>query len=551
MSYIELKVPYQEKDHVKSLGARWDPIKKIWYVPSGVDPKLFTKWLNLANLDKSCDLLSDNSIGYSLNEYLLKISAAVASIGTTNQWVRAEISYLSQPKNGHYYLEITEHNETGVLIAKATAVLWQRNAESLLNKFLNITGSPIQVGMKILFLVTTNYDSLHGLKLSINDIDPAYTLGEMKAKLIEIRKRLKDANLYDNNRKLTLPTEFTRVAVISPKYGAGLSDFQKEANVLEQHSLCKFQYFYSQFQGINAYKELIDTLKTVEHHHTTNPFDVLVIIRGGGAITDLSWLNNFELASIICQLPLPVFTGIGHQKDSTIIDEVACCRFDTPSKVSAFIITSICNNAKKADADINKILHSIKQNILLTEDSIENRYLLLLQNILGKYNYTNTKLDDNIILIKHLANVSLSNWQIRYQQLYEWLYNQFNFLINNVQKTINYYWGLQLDKSIYRHINFISENYQTLYNAIQDKVITSTLNIEEKIEQLIKEVIGISPNETLKRGFTLVRQENGHLITRLKEVKTDEYLKLQFYDGELFIKPLLLNMEKDHDKKSK
>ena len=161
----------------------------------------------------------------------------------------------------------------------------------------------LEAGIKVLVYARVEFHPQYGMALFIDDIDPTYTLGDMAAKLAKIREVLTAEKIINNNKQLPKPTDFTRVAVISPQNAAGLGDFNREAGILIKHNLCEFVYFTALFQGEKASKEICEALKLATEQHMQNPFDAIVIIRGGGALSDLTWLNNEQIARSVCLSP--------------------------------------------------------------------------------------------------------------------------------------------------------------------------------------------------------------------------------------------------------
>lgn len=215
--------------------------------------------------------------------------------------------------------------------------IWKSKATAITAKFEEATGEGLRSDIKILCLAKVRFDPLYGLDLIIEDVDPSYTLGDLAAKLARIRDWLVREDLYERNKALPAPVEFVRVAVISPETSAGLGDFRRETDRLQQAGLCEFLFFGATFQGIDAPSSLRTAVNEALAAHRQRPFDALVIIRGGGSVTDLAWVNDLELARLLCRSPIPVVTGIGHERDNTILDEIAHHRFDTPSKVALHI----------------------------------------------------------------------------------------------------------------------------------------------------------------------------------------------------------------------
>jgi exodeoxyribonuclease VII large subunit len=170
------------------------------------------------------------------------------------------------------------------------------------------------------------FSAQHCFALEIDAVDPEYSLGDLEARKREIRARLKADGIFDANRRLQAPWDFNSVLVTAPLQAAGLGDFKAEAERLQAARVCSFEYASSRFQGDGATQEIVVAAEAAlnARRQEAQPMpDVVVFIRGGGAVNDLAWLNDYSLARFICQLQVPVFTGIGHERDSTVLDEVA------------------------------------------------------------------------------------------------------------------------------------------------------------------------------------------------------------------------------------
>ena len=362
ITYLTTSV--QEKERVKSLGAKWDAMAKKWYVPVGVDLEPFNAWLpNAAELT----LDSDISGSIDLAKLLAEIATIVVNSLPDSLWIKAEISQVRR-MGEHLAIELVEHDRNGVLIARAQAFLWKNNLDKILSKFKITTGFEFNTGIKAMLLVKTEFNPTHGIRLIIQDIDPTYTLGDIEAKLKNIRETLSKEAIITLNKQLPRPQEFCCVAVISPESAAGLGDFKRDADILSQSKLCVFDYFSAKFQGTTAAVEIKNSLLSVLNlQQRSNKYDVLCIIRGGGSVTDLYWLNDLDLARSVCMSALPIFTGIGHERDNTILDEIANSRFDTPSKVIAHIREVIYSNTHTAAANYQQVLLNAQQQIAWAE----------------------------------------------------------------------------------------------------------------------------------------------------------------------------------------
>jgi exodeoxyribonuclease VII large subunit len=275
------------------------------------------------------------------------ISASVS----TSLWVTVEISSAKCVSAGHWYLDVAERDRSGKVLAQARAIIWRRDAESILPDFTRATGVQFGPGVKLLVRALPVFHPQYSFSLHIDAIDPSYTLGALEARRREIRSQLKAEGLFDTNRGLPPIWDYTDVLVLAPESAAGLRDFQVEAKRLEQHGLCAFTYVHSRFQGEGAPAEMImmlDSALARSSERRPGKPDAIAIIRGGGTSNDLAWLDDYALTRFVCTCPVPVLTGIGHERDNTLLDEVAHRRYDTPSKVIAAIERHIYQRAREA-----------------------------------------------------------------------------------------------------------------------------------------------------------------------------------------------------------
>ncbi|TQV62797.1 MAG: exodeoxyribonuclease VII large subunit, partial [Halothiobacillaceae bacterium] len=323
----------------------------------------------------------DAPAGQGLYNYLSAIQQVVRN-QIPPAWVRAEVSQISR-RNGNIYIDLVEHDAHGQIIAKVRAVIWRNAAFSIVTKFEQGAGAALEADIKVMIKVRAELHPQYGLAVVISDIDPAYTLGDMEAKLRQIRAHLRDKGIYDINRSLPQPGEFTRVAVIAPSEAAGLGDFRREADLLAAHGVCTFDYQTATFQGREAPKAIYSAMRSLWEDHQVTPYDALVIIRGGGARADLQWLNDLRLAEAICRISIPVFTGIGHERDNTILDEVAT-RFDTPSKVIRHIAETITRNATQAAEDWKFIGEVARQQVMRAHQEAEGLIRLVGESAHGR-----------------------------------------------------------------------------------------------------------------------------------------------------------------------
>jgi exodeoxyribonuclease VII large subunit len=252
-------------------------------------------------------------------------------------WVIAEISEIKENYNGHCYLELVEKLPDEINIrSRVKAVIWSSRYRFIKSFFENASGESLRVGLKILIRVKIEYHEIYGLSLVINDIDPAFTIGEMALRRQQILKKLEEEGVLTMNRELDFPVVPQRIAIISSSNAAGYTDFMKHLKGNSFGYVFYSALFESPMQGIETESGIINSLDRIASH--IDKFDLVVIIRGGGSQIDLSWFDNYNIAFYVTQFPLPVITGIGHEKDLSVTDIVAHRSLKTPTAVADFII---------------------------------------------------------------------------------------------------------------------------------------------------------------------------------------------------------------------
>lgn len=251
-------------------------------------------------------------------------------------WVVADVSDLRENVRGHCYLELVQKDDSSKLMeAKVRAVIWANHYVRLKSSFFQATGQMLSTGMKVLACVSLSFHELYGLSLEIVDLDPSYTIGDMQRKRQETISRLKEDGVWDMNRQLELPFLLQRLAVISSETAAGYGDFCDQLLNNNRSFVYSVELFPAIMQGDSAAESVIAALDRI--YEKMDDFDAVVIIRGGGASTDLLAFDDYHLSASVAQFPLPVITGIGHERDESVVDMVAHTRCKTPTAVAAFI----------------------------------------------------------------------------------------------------------------------------------------------------------------------------------------------------------------------
>ncbi len=270
---------------------------------------------------------------YELNEYIRRILALNLPEAL---WIRCEIAQSNEVR-GHCFLELVQKSDTEEkIVAQASAVIWQNNLRQLRRKIGITLDQLLQNGMEVLLKVKVDFNERYGLKLLIEDIDPAYTLGKLELKRRQIIEQLQKENLLHQQKLLALPIVLQRIAVISSERAAGYQDFIQHLQQNPYGYQFHLHFFQSAMQGELVETEILRQLSAISK--TKENFDVIVIIRGGGARLDLNAFDNLKLCKAVATLQVPVFIGIGHDIDETVLDLVAHTSLKTPTAVADFLI---------------------------------------------------------------------------------------------------------------------------------------------------------------------------------------------------------------------
>lgn len=272
----------------------------------------------------------------SLYELTCRIRNAISTQLPGSYWVRAEISEGRQNANGHFYCRFIEKNDAGTDIASAAGIIWAGTYVTLRARFERETGQRFGAGIKVLVRVRINFHERYGLSLLVEDIDPSYTLGDMVRRRKEIIDKLTAEGVVNLNKQLVLPRLLLRIAVITSETAAGFGDFCNHLAHGGHMFNIKIKLFPAIMQGDKVEQSVINALNAVLAE--SKDWDAVVIIRGGGAVSDLNGFDTYLLAANVAQFPLPVITGIGHDRDETVLDLVANVRCKTPTAVADFLI---------------------------------------------------------------------------------------------------------------------------------------------------------------------------------------------------------------------
>ncbi len=310
---------------------------------------------------------------YALSELCYLMSHTLESAMPDTYWVRAEISSISE-KGGHAYLELIEKGQgETIFVAKIRATCWRNTYAYLKPYFQQQTQQELKTGIQILVEVSVSLHPVYGLSLVIHDIDPTFTLGEMALQRQATLRRLQADGVMELNSSLPFPRLPQRIAVISSADAAGYGDFCDQL----QHNIYGFPFqitlFSAIMQGDRAAQSIIEAMERVAEQQ--DDFQVLLILRGGGATTDLTCFDDYELAFHCANFPLPIIAGIGHQRDKSVVDEVAFQSVKTPTAAAAFLIDRMVQALAQVEDLQRRLYATLDRRLLVTRHQLQQATL--------------------------------------------------------------------------------------------------------------------------------------------------------------------------------
>jgi len=462
---------------------------------------------------------------FELSEW---IKDALKSAIPATVWVVAEISELKENRNGHCYLELVE-KKGNEIVARARATIWSYTYRILKPYFETTTGQYFSHGIKVLVQVSVEYHPAYGLSLNVKDIDPAYTVGDMALQRKEIIERLQNEGVFDMNKELNLPLVPQKIAVISSKTAAGFQDFM---NQLEKNARgIKFytHLFEAWMQGSEAVPSIISALDRIFEYEDF--FDAVAIIRGGGATADLSSFDNYDLAFHITQFPLPVVTGIGHEKDDTIIDLVAHTRMKTPTAVAEFFISGAERFYEQLAGLEEETVRMTRETIDSQKEQLEEFAADLNQFVGGFINKKNRQL--------------LKTGNHLHQQVNRFSFNK-QYELNNLRHDLHgalSVWKVETKNRIDSRKRILK---RVVHEALQKE--TSGMNqlkgrVNHGFERLLTKeqerlyrhentVRLLNPENVLNRGYTLTLKA-GKIVKSAALLGVNDEIETRFADGKI------------------
>ena len=444
----------------------------------------------------------------SLSELNSLVKGVLKQSLDNHYWLVAEISEIRENYSGHCYLEFIQKSDSSDnLIAKARANIWASTYRLLRPYFESSTGVSLSQGMKVLVHVSVEFHELYGYSLTISDIDPAYTLGDLEQKRAQTIQQLISDGVFDMNRELEIPLVPQRIAVISSETAAGYDDFISQLKNNDFGFVFYTCLFQAYMQGENAESSIINAFERIFNHQ--DYFDVVVIIRGGGSRAELSSFDSYDLSSVVCQFPLPVIAGIGHERDHSVVDMVSNVRVKTPTAAADLII-------EKASEFLGGIEQMTETFIDYAENLItEKKHELELLS--GQLLYGASEM---VQYKKERLNLT----GFRFASLSSKSFNDARYRLSNWQNKLIF----QAQKNYQEKEKVLNDITKSLPRLVKSQISEQN----EKIAALNRVLFHCVPENIFKKGFSIT-VHNGKILKSKTKVKEGDQLKTILSDGEI------------------
>jgi exodeoxyribonuclease VII large subunit len=449
--------------------------------------------------------MSEEVKTYTLSELQHEIKESISEQFPFAVWIVAEINTLTRHKSGHCYMELVQKSKTSnSIIAQARATVWANKFSFISAYFESETDSELAAGMNVMLQVTITYHEVYGLSLNVIGINPTYTIGDMERAKKEIIARLINEGVFDMNKTQSFPAVVQNIAVISSSTAAGYGDFVNhlETNTYGYH--INITLFEAAMQGEQTETSVLDALNRIGEEYEN--YDAVAIIRGGGSKNDLSWFDNYNIAYMVTQFPLPVISGIGHERDESIVDMVAHTRMKTPTAVANFIIDYNAQFEEQVDSTSSEIFDIAKDFLMSSEMYLNNMTMSIMKirTLLSKH----TERCDRIISeIRTGLNVRMKEEEMKLNMI-----------------------GNKLETSPKRLIS----DQESHLNGIKELISRTTKHriekANEKLGFLEHRLTLNDPRTILKRGYSITRI-NGKVVTNDLETNDGDIMETLLYDG--------------------
>lgn len=449
-----------------------------------------------------------NNVALSLRQYTSEIANSIRTNPVLqSRWVIAELSDVSE-RGGHCYMELVEKDDRGVTIARLRGTIWANNfAYKIKPKFEQITGQKFKSGLKVMLFGSASFHEQYGLSFNITDVDPSFTIGDMERIRREIIETLTREGVVNCNRMLQMPRVPQRIAIISAKGAAGYGDFMNQL----QSNPVGFKFYTHLFeatmQGETTSNSVIKALNDIEM--TIDLWDCVVIIRGGGATSDLNGFDNLELARRVATFALPVVVGIGHERDRTVLDDIANVRVKTPTAAAEWLIMCAQQTLDQALALANQVARYVKDRT-----SGASKQLSHIEGTIP-------------IIAKQQIIKSKSNLAAIASALPYMTKNRILSANRTIDALARY-----VQHSAIGKISAAQTYLKTMSDALANAAPKAIVNQDKRLKALENVVEALSPQKTLRRGFSLTKV-NGKTVKSIDQLADNDVITTYLADGEI------------------
>lgn len=419
-------------------------------------------------------------------------------------WLVAEIAELRVAGAGHCYLELVE-KKGDKTVARIRANIWSYQYQRIATDFYAATDSKLQSGMKVLLSVGISYHALYGISLVVKNIDPNYSLGDLERRKKEILDQLAKENLLERNKALSLELVPKRIAVVSSETAAGFGDFMNQIKNNENLYIANVELFKSVMQGDSLGVSIISAL--IKIHERLSEFDCVVIIRGGGASLDLAGFDNYDLAKAVARFPLPVITGIGHERDDTVIDHVSYQKVKTPTAAAEFILSKFSDFESYFEGLREGLVYFTKERIIRNKNLVKNLSFSL-------KNSTQKKVEKERLKLNKIES--------------ELPYKGKAFLKLNSSRLLDL--GNKIAKGKASLVSSENQKLNLLKHRLNFAPKKLLVNKRNQIDMHSKTLKLLHPDNVLKRGYALVYKAK-HIVTKSKQLQEGDEIIVKMKDG--------------------
>lgn len=509
---------------------------------------------------------AERNAAISLKSYLQDIDAAVREL--PSEWVRCELHTL---KVGDKFtkMEFIELDAQGKQVAKANGGCFP-NVWKRIDAAFQAAGLPLEEGSQVLVRLQAAINPAYGFNVSVLEIDVTFALGDLNARLQAIRKQLKDAGHWYRNRDMTPPTDFTRVAVISPSGAAGLGDFRSTADRMTLLGLVQFDYYEAPFQTRDAPARIVEILRGI-YRECMDPetrYCAVAIIRGGGASADLAWLIDYKLTEAVCRMNVPVMTGIGHERDRNLLDEVSCIPCDTPSKVAEYITSAVTRSAMAGQRAYEIILSQGGRTLDAAQSGFSEA-----RHAIDRDAKETVRLADNAVRVaatglepgarslldetQQMVSYALEDVRTRARERREDAIADLRETTRRIEHaTETSLRELELGRG--RALSEVSARIETIPQMAEDDIrrLTDQIGVHAAqtlddctaaIAMIRERTDALHPRTVLAAGYAILRDEAGSPLVGVEAVRTASAIQAETRDGTIALAPITTPREEEQN----